>query len=319
MKIHRILLFVIFIGFVPATLFAKPEVINQVVAVVDNAVITSDEVSRQLALIKYRVKKQGKEKMLPPDKVLRTQILQQLINRSLQTQIAKQSGIKATSAQVTQAIARIAKQNKLSTRSLYQHMKKNGFSIKQFRDEVKGEIIMQTLQGRDVASRINISQAEVNDVLKRMRQQSVEYDVGDILIAIPAVPTPAQVAKAQAKAKAIIAKIHHGANFSHLAMTDSQASNALKGGDLGWRKLAELPAVFADRVVSMNPGEVTGPVKAANGFHIIKLYGLKNVKLPKSAAAQRKEVERLLFQQQFQQALITWMQQLRSEAYVKIY
>lgn len=299
--------------------YAAERLVNQVVAVVNNDVITQAEIDKQLALLKYRVKSMGKEKELPSDAVLRQQILQQLIDRDLQLQLAERANVTVGSDEINQAISRIAQQNQVSTRELYDRMAKTGFSVKDFRNEVKQEILLQIVQGQEVASRISISQEQIDDVLKRMQQQKVQYHVGDILVALPATPSPEQVDQAQQKAANIVKQLQSGANFDKLAMADSNAQNALKGGDMGWRTLAEMPNLFASHVLSMNPGEVAGPLRAANGFHVIKLFAVRNTQLPKGAAAQREEVKNLLFQQQFQQSLLTWLQQLRAESYIKIY
>lgn len=302
----------------PGVASAQPQVINQVAAIVNNDVITQGELDRHINLLKLRVKSAGEAKELPPDSVLRTQVLDQLINRSLQLQLAEENHIKVSSDQINQALTRIAAQNHISIRELYKRMEKNGFSVASFRKEIGQEILIQMVQGSFVASHISISQTEVDDVLKRIQSEKVEYDLGDILVALPATPSPEQVAAAQSKAQALLKQLQAGANFKKIAMGHSNAQNALKGGDMGWRTLANMPNIFAERVVTMNPGEVAGPLRAANGFHLIKLLGMRNTKLPKSLTARENEVKDMLFQQQFQDALATWLQQLRAEAYIKI-
>ncbi|PIQ43582.1 MAG: hypothetical protein COV52_07930 [Gammaproteobacteria bacterium CG11_big_fil_rev_8_21_14_0_20_46_22] len=302
----------------PGVASAKSQVINQVAAIVNNDVITQAELDRHVNLLKLRVKSAGEGKELPSDSVLRTQVLNQLINRSLQLQLAEENHIKVSSEQINQALTRVAQQNHISTRELYKRMEKNGFTVASFRKEIGQEILIQMVQGSFVASHISISQTEVNDVLKRIQSEKVEYNVGDILVALPATPSPAEVAAAREKAQALLKQLQAGASFKKIAMGHSNAQDALKGGDMGWRTLANMPSIFAERVVTMNPGEVAGPLRAANGFHLIKLLGMRNTQLPKSLKAREDDVKNMLFQQQFQDALATWLQQLRAEAYIKI-
>jgi peptidyl-prolyl cis-trans isomerase SurA len=299
----------------PANASTTP--INSIAAIVNNKVITAGQLNQQTALFKSRY--HGKPNTLPSNTVLKEQILQQMINQSLQLQLAKRSGITVSSAKLNHALQNIAKENHKTLKQLYKTMESKGFSVADFRQEIRKEILTQTLQGRDVASKVNISQQQINDFLQRNRPLKVQYHIADILIGLPSIPTPAQIQKAKNKAQHLMAQLKKGANFKRLAIANSSAKTALKGGDLGWRKLAELPSVFSTRVVSMNPNSVAGPLRAPNGFHIIKLIAIKHAALPKSRAAQRKQITELLFQQQFRQALITWLAQLRAQAYIKVF
>ena len=295
------------------------EQLNGVAAIVGNGVITDQQIDRQLETFKNRYDSQpGPKDPLPSDAVLKQQILQQMINRELQIQLAQNSGLTVSNAKLNEAIEQVAKGNHKSVRELYKAMEEQGYTVASFRDEIRDEILIQMVQGRDVASRINISEQAINDYLQRSKELQVEYHLGDILVALPAIPTPEQVEKAKAKAANIVSELNKGASFKHLAMADSSAGNALKGGDMGWRKLAEIPTLFAERVVSMNPGEVIGPLRAPNGFHVLKLFGVRNASLSSNKEERKKQVENLLFQQQFQQSLLTWLEQLRSQTYVKI-
>ncbi len=246
--------------------------INRIVAIVNDDVITQAQLDHQVAIIKVQMK--SKSAQLPSDKVLRSQMLQRMIDRKLQLQMAARTGISISKAELNAALKRIAKQNGTSLSALYKKVGTQGWTVKEFRQEIQDEITIQKLQGQKVASRISISQQEVQgslqEAISNKAQVMEEYHVGDILIPLFATPTPKQVAAAQKKAKSIIKQLQKGADFKKLAAAESQLNT---GSDLGWRKLAELPQAFVTKISKMKTGGIDGPIQTPNGFHIIKLLG----------------------------------------------
>ncbi len=299
---------------------AMADSFNSIAAVVNNNVITQDDLNSQLAMIKKRLEHRSVQ--LPSDTILKQQVLQQLIDRELQLQQAQRLGIKVTSAQIDTAIKRIAAQNHLSVAQLYKSSEQDGYTKASFRSEVGKEILMQLVQGREVAARISISKQEVDDylgVLASSHRQLTEYRLGDILISLPESPSPTQVEAAQNKAKAVVEKLKKGGNFEKLALANSSGQQALQGGNLGWRKLAELPTPFVKDAESMKVGQVAGPIRTPNGFHVIKVLGIRHSGLKGSHAEQEKQVEQMIFEREFSQQLMNWIAQLRAQAYIKVY
>jgi len=249
--------------------------INRVVAVVNDQVITEAQLNDELIMIKKRLEKAGTP--LPSNHILKEQVIQQMINQTLQLQLAKRTGVRISHHELNAALLRIAKQNHQTMHELYQSVKQQGWTVDGFRQEIRDEITIQKLQSRELAPHISISQQEVDDYLQSSGKDAnkmPKYRLGDILIALPDTPSPSQVTAAKKKANIIVKKLKAGADFKKLAVSVSgDASEALKGGDLGWRKLAELPSVFADKVSHMKTGEIAGPIQAPNGFHVIKLLG----------------------------------------------
>lgn len=259
--------------------------INRIVAIVNDKVITQAQLNDELIMIKKRLTQAGTP--LPSDHVLKQQVLQQMINQTLQLQLADKTGIRVSNYELNAALQRIAKQNNQTLAGLYQAVKRDGWTVDSFRKEIRDEIIIQKLQNRELAPRVSISEQEVDDYLQASASKSnamPEYHLGDILIALPDTPSPAQVMQAKKKAEAIMQKLKSGADFKKVAVAVSgDTEEALEGGDLGWRKLAELPTAFAAAVKNMKIGEVAGPIQAPNGFHIIKLLGKHNAALGRTA------------------------------------
>ena len=294
--------------------------LDRVVAIVDDGVITQTELDRQVQLAKAQMQKANLP--LPDTKSLNHQVLQQMIDKKLQLTLAERTGIRASAQETNAAISQIAKRNHKSVDELYETVKSDGWSIDNFRQEIKEEAIIQKLQTRNVASRISISQQEVDDFLQtanRSMRAMPQYHLANILIALPATPSPEQVTKARQQAENAIQQLKKGEDFKKLAAAKSSGSKAFQGGDLGWRKLPELPAAFADRVKAMKKGEVAGPIQTPNGFHVIKLLDIRQTSdVPQSTADERKEVEQLIFHRKLNEDIQTFISDLRSQAYIKI-
>lgn len=295
----------------------SPMPLDRIVAIVSTDVITESQLVHQIAIMKNEIKQANMQ--LPPENVLRKQVLQQLIDQQLQLHLANNTGIHVSDTELNAGLQRIAKQRNVSLPELYRQVQKIGYSIKAFQQEVRNQIKIEKLQQRDVISRIKVTPQEVNDFLRTVRQsgQSVsrEYHLCNILIPLPDASSPAQIAKAEEKAKNIMQQLKHGANFEKLAMAKSGGSKALQGGDLGWRKLAELPTVFAGKVKTMKINDVVGPIRASNGVHIIKLLGTR---APQSSQQiNKKQIEQMIFQRKVEEELQQFINTLRSQVYVK--
>ncbi len=301
-----------------ATLAPTIQPINRMVAIVNNEAITEDQLNTKMRLVTQQLK--AAKQSIPPKNILRQQLLQQMINEKLQLQFAKRSGIRASQSEITSAVNRIAKQNKKTLKEMYQSIEQQGWTIKAFKQEMRTEIIIQKLQGRDVASRINISQQELNDFIQVNfppgKTTMPEYHLAVITISLPSTPSSQDVTNAKDRASKIVAQLNKGANFSKLAATKSTGTSVLNGGDLGWKKLAALPREYSKFVPTLKVGQVSDPIRTANGFDIIKVLSKRQSDI--ASSSRRKEAQELLFQRQFAEELQTFLGRLRSAAYIKI-
>ncbi|OGT29976.1 MAG: hypothetical protein A3E87_09575 [Gammaproteobacteria bacterium RIFCSPHIGHO2_12_FULL_35_23] len=295
--------------------------LDSIAAVVNDQVITNAEINTKVNLIESQL--QASNTPMPNPAALRTQVLQQMINETLQLQMASRYHLKVSKEQLEQALQHVAEQNGLTVEELYQSAEKNGFTVASFNKELKKEILMQMVQQQAVSSRISISEEEVDDYLANLsknQQGNSEYDVADILITLPDSPTPEQVQQAESNALKVVQQLKQGTNFKQLAIEVSGGAQALQGGDLGWRKLAELPTPFVPYAEKMKANQVAGPIRTPNGFHVIKLLGVRSVADSQGTPdEQRKQVEEMIYEREFNQALLNWIAQLRAQAYIKIY
>jgi peptidyl-prolyl cis-trans isomerase SurA len=246
--------------------------LDRVVAVVNDEAITQYELDDARRLVQQQLRQQNVQQ--PAADVLDKQVLERLVTERALLQYAKESGIKVDDAMVERTIQRIAEDNKLTPEGLRQELAKEAITYAKYRDDVRNEIIVQRLREREVESRINVNDAEVDNYLATIKAQTggdAEYRLAHILVLVPEQASAEQIEAKRRRAEEALKNIRSGADFGQVAAGFSDATDALSGGNLGWRPGARLPTVFAEQVRSMKPGDVSPVLRSAAGFHIVKL------------------------------------------------
>jgi len=251
---------------------APRESLEKIVAVVNDDVITRTELDNRLHAIKDQLKNQPSP--LPPDSVLEKQVLDRMILASLQLQLADRNGIQVDDETLNRTIERIAQDNKLSLPEFRTVLEKEGYDFATFREDIRREIIISRVQQRQVNDRVMVTEQEIDNYLAAQKAQGnagTEYHLAHILVTVPDAASADRIQAARKRAKDILAKLHAGANFQETAIAASDGQQALQGGDLGWRKLGELPTLFVEPVSHMKSGDISDLIRSPSGFHIIKL------------------------------------------------
>jgi peptidyl-prolyl cis-trans isomerase SurA len=254
---------------IAANSHAAPVDIDHIAAIVDESAIMQSELDARMDSVKRQMGGQ-----IPPDSVLRPQVLERLILESIQLQMADRGGVQVSDQQLTDTIKSIAKQNDMSIEQFNAALRKDGLSYRETIEQIRTEMLISRVQKFQVNTRVQISQQDIDYFLASKAGQmatEAEYRLSHILISIPSQASPDEIKKARIKTDIIVAEINSGADFQQQAIAKSNGRNALKGGDLGWRKQAQLPSLFADAVINLEPGEVSKPIKSASGFHIIQI------------------------------------------------
>ncbi|ADL54191.1 peptidylprolyl isomerase [Gallionella capsiferriformans] len=247
--------------------------IDAVVAVVNDDVITRLELNERLRMVVSQLKKQGTP--LPEGAVLETQVLERMIAEMLQAQFAKENGVRVDDTQLDMAITRIAQQNNFP--SLVEFMAKlesDGVNVKKFREEIRAEIVSTRLREREVESKLVISDTEVDNYLSnksKMGLDNDEYHLAHILVVVPEQASAEKIRAARERADQAFAQLSGGADFSQVSAGFSDAKDALKGGDLGWRAGDRIPPAFMNELQNLKPGQNTAVLRSPSGFHILKL------------------------------------------------
>jgi len=252
--------------------------LDRVAAVVNDGIVLVSDLDRQQQLISDRLRQAGQQ--LPPNNILRQQVLERLVMQEVQMQRADRLGIKVSDEMVNQALAEVAGRNKIQFSDLPAALEAQGVDYRTYREEVRREMTLNGLRQRDVYSRIYVSPREVEQCYAKRKSSpgdDVEYDLGHILVAVPASATHEQAEERVARAQGVYERARRGEDFAQLAISYSDAGTALEGGALGWRKGDQLPSFAADAIPRLKPGEVTEPIRTPSGLHIFKLVEARGV------------------------------------------
>lgn len=270
-------------------------VLDKMVASVNDEAITESELDKQTQLILIRLK--PTELTLPPMSVLKKQVLDRMIIDRIQMQQAKELGIEIDQATVNQTLNDMVKHDDLSFDEWRQFLEDQGVSFEYFKDSVKNELLISRLQQQEVGKMVSVSNIDVDHFVNSpagQDQSGTEYRIGHILIALPENASVDTIHKKNEEAKNIVQQLKTGSNFAQMAMARSNGQHALEGGDLGFRKTAEIPSLFAKEAALLQIGEVYGPIKNESGFHIIKLIDKRIEGTSLSAMPTESQVQQIL-------------------------
>lgn len=251
---------------------AAVQSIDKVVAIVDNDVVMQSQLDQRVHEVQQTIAKRGGG--TPPTSVLEQQVLERLIVENLQLQIGERSGIRITDEELNQAVGTIAQRNNMTVDQFRAALTRDGLSYDDARDQIRREMIISRVRQRRVAERIQVSEQEVKNFLASdlgKVQLSEELHLANILIPTPESANSEAIQTAARQAMEIYQQLKQGADFSQLAIAKSASDNALEGGDMGWRKAAQLPPPFDRELSAMSVGEITQPARTPGGFIILKV------------------------------------------------
>ena len=249
--------------------------VESIVAVVDEDVILKSELDRAIANV--RAQYGGREDQLPPENVLQRQVLDRLVLMRLQIARAEGGGIRIGDTELNQTIQGIASQSGISIEQMRAQIEAGGIGFDDYRRSVREEMQMRRLQQRVVQSRVVVSESEIDQFLALRNVDGSEFQLANLLVALPDGATPEQVATAEQKINGIKALIDRGEiDFRAAAIRYSDDRNALEGGDLGWREASRIPPRFAELIQGLQPGQYTAPVRGPSGFQMVQLVGVRD-------------------------------------------
>ncbi|HEY1460479.1 MAG TPA: peptidylprolyl isomerase, partial [Casimicrobiaceae bacterium] len=255
----------------PATT-AKAISVDRVVAIVNDEAITQHDIDDAKRVVLSQMKQQNVQP--PVGDVLDKQVLERLITERSLLQFAKETGLRVDDTQIERAMQRIAQDNKLSPEDFRKALAAENITYDKYREDIRSELVMQRLREREVDSHLTVSDTEVEQYLSTLKAQNAgdgEYEIAHILVLVPEQASADQIEAKRRRAEEALRAVKSGGDFGQVAAGFSDASDALRGGNLGWRAGARLPTVFADQVRKMKPGEVSPVLRSASGFHIVKL------------------------------------------------
>lgn len=252
---------------------AEPLEADHIVAVVGSEVITYFDLKNRLQSAVQQLQKQGIP--LPPQDQMEKQLLERLIMDRAQLLQARENGMRIDDNQLDQAIGRIAANNRMNLAQFRQALEKDGLQYSKFREDIREEMTIARLREREVDSRLVISEGEIDNYLatQSVTAGNEEYQLAHILLRAPESASPEQIQKLRLRGEQALKRARAGENFAELSAAFSDAPDALKGGDLGFRPLDRMPALYAEAAGRLKNGEVSDLLRSSAGFHIVKLIG----------------------------------------------
>lgn len=246
--------------------------LDHIVAVVNDEIITRQELNRRYAEVTRNLARQNTP--LPPRDVIEKQLLERMVTELALQQHARATGVRIDPTLVERALQRIAAQNKLDMAGLAAALEREGQTLDTMRATIRNEMLIARARERDVDNRITVSDAEIEGYLQTQVQQGVEteYNFSHILVTVPENASSEQVQARRARAEDVLAQLASGVDFARLSASHSDAPNALEGGTFGWRASGKMPTLYAEALKPLQPGQVSPLLRSGNGFHILKLH-----------------------------------------------
>ena len=294
MKMNKFLPFGLLILWLmsPIVQAAAPQTLDSIAAVVNKKIIMQSDVTRREQLLRHQAAASAQK--LPAPSAIQKMAIKQLIDEQLVVQRGNAMGIQVTAKAVDQAIARIAKQNKLSVAELLSKVTREGLAKKAYKQILHQQILLGKVAQAMIGATLHVTETEVNKLLAKARAaQAFEYHVLDVIL-------DAKQAKSINKIKN---QLQHSDKITHSV-------------DLGWRELDALPEMFVGDLKSAKKGQVIGPITAPNGQHVLKLLGIRNRGGRPSLTKQ--QAQQIVYQQKFMEAQAKFIKELHKTAYIKI-
>ena len=251
---------------------AERQPLDRVIAIVDDGVILQSELDARVNTIRSRLQAQGTG--LPPRQVLEERVLDQLITEKIQLQMADQMGMRVSDNELNETISRIARSNNLTVEQFEQQLAAEGVSYQEAREQIRREMLISRVQQRRVDGRVRVTDREVTNYLDQSQGQTettTEYLLAHILVAVDNFADQQAVNEAREKARRLREEIAEGRDFQSAAVAESDASNALEGGVMGWRSRADLPSLVTDVVPELPVNQPSEVLQSGSGFHIVQV------------------------------------------------
>ncbi len=281
-------------------------VVDRVIAVVNNEIITLSDLQREEALRKA------------DNKVDERTLLEEMIDRKLQMAAAKRAGMDVTDKELADALADIMKRNSMDAKQFEAALAKEGLTIDQYKTELREQMTLSRTFNKYVRSGIAVDEAEVRAYYERnLKSFSLpeEIRVRQIYFPLPEHATPDQTAAVKAQAQAVYERAQKGEDFIRLVRENSQEASSTQDGDLGFMQRQQVLPEIEEAARALKPGGIAGPLLCAGGYHIIRL---EEVRTPIKPFEQVKdEIMNTLYQQKVENTYRSWLQTLRSDSNIE--
>lgn len=301
---------------------AKAAELDTIAAVVNTDVITKSELNKKVNTLKRQMA--NSSETIPNDSKLRQQVLDNIINSSIQLQLARHNNMQISNKELTQIITGIAKNNNMTLAEFKKVLlEKEGVNFKDFSEQIREQVLISRLQQQILGKGITVTDKEIEKVLSnppKIPTMPVQYHVIDILLETPDDVSDKQLDKIKKTANQMLAKLKKGAVVDKV-ISDGEKNldgQVIQQNDLGWRKKDELPELFAEEVVKLKVNQIAGPISAPNGLHLLILTGMNGNQM-QAEKLTKEQAQEIVYREKLEQKLKPWLEDERSKAYIKIY
>ena len=258
---------------------AFSKILDQAIVIIENDVITQTEYQKKLRFILNQYKLTGSQ---PPQdmEAFYKQVLENMIQKRLQIQFARKAGLEIKEWMIDKSMENMAKRANLSLTDFREKIIESGVDYSVYRENLKEDLITREIQRRVISQRIKISEKEIDEFIEHQShvfKENNEYKISLVLVSVKETPSINEKNAAKNKIKMVKEKFLSGENFASLARMYSDSGNALDGGDLGWRKISEVPEIFLSSLENMDKGEISEIIETLNGFYVFFLEDKKEM------------------------------------------
>jgi peptidyl-prolyl cis-trans isomerase SurA len=298
------------------------EIVDRIVAVVNDDIITLFELNRSLKPYEDKIYALGypEEKERKMLFKVREGVLNQLIDKKIEDQQIKRSNINISEEQIDQTIERIKGQNFFTDEDLRHALAKDGWTMEAYRENIKEEILRTRLVNLEVKSKIVITEEDIAAYYEKHLDTyggKQKYHLRNILITIPTFADESKKLEIRGKLDEILNELNSGESFETMARNYSESSTAPEGGDLGLFELDSLSPQLQKTIKGMKPGEVTPVLETDQGYQIFFLQEI--LKTPgKSLKDVSPEIQRILYEENADKKYQEWIEGLRKQSTIKI-
>jgi len=262
--------------------------LDRVVAIVEKEVITEMELKTAIKQVLNSAESQGKI-VGQYEELLKANVLNQLIEKSLVEQYAIQYGITVEQKKIDSFIENVAKKNNMSIEELQKNIERDGVRFSTFLDNIRYELTLKKIKNKEISTKINVSDFEIESQLRKNEVLNPDiFNISHILIKNSSDASASEIEANYKKSMEVYTMLLSEKSFEDVAKEYSDDSTAQSGGNIGWKKEKELPQLFIDEINKIDVGEITKPFKSSNGFHILKINEKKGIEKKKVLIKQTK-------------------------------
>lgn len=317
---RKALITILVLFFLAVLVFSGEAVVDRIVAVVNQEIITLSEVERMIGHLKEEIEAGNRLERRSRVNELSRMALERLIEEKLIDQEAKRSGIKAAAKEIDGAIEEIKRRNSATQEDMERALAKEGLTLEAFKKDIEKKIIRTKVVQWAVKVEPNVGEKELRDFyLKNSDRYRTEesYRPGHILFKVPKEAAPEEVREIRAKCQKVLGKIKAGEDFGELAILYSEDISSKDRGDLGVFKKGELLPAFEKEALRLKIGEVSDIVRTDFGFHIIRLLDRKGAD-PLPYEDVKEKVRQDYLEREFDKGLKQFLTTLRGKSIIEI-